>query len=297
MKRLAYSICIGSLAFALAAQGEEITTTTNARANKKARGTTNVQASTTTNTHVRSNNSGQARIQRNVSSNQFRQRSQVSRPVTTTSSANLRHNRVRNASVRTASEQNISAPNRIRRHNDVTVNRDQNFARNQSGNLRRDRSNVTVNRERNVTVNRTRNVTVNNNWRGDRFSGQHYSAFRNYHRQWHDRNWWSSRYNRIIFVSGGWYYWNSGYWYPAWGYAQTSYYPYDGPIYGYNDYSPDRITMEVQTQLQRDGYYDGPIDGVLGPVTRQAITAFQADHGLAVTSAIDEPTLASLGLV
>jgi len=48
--------------------------------------------------------------------------------------------------------------------------------------------------------------------------------------------------------------------------------------------------------LQRDGYYSGPIDGVLGPMTRQAIAAFQADHGLAITSAVDEPTLASLGL-
>jgi peptidoglycan hydrolase-like protein with peptidoglycan-binding domain len=53
----------------------------------------------------------------------------------------------------------------------------------------------------------------------------------------------------------------------------------------------------VQSQLQREGYYDGPIDGVLGPMTRQAIAAFQDDHGLAVTSAVDEPTLETLGLV
>src|SRR5437899_12833298 len=32
--------------------------------------------------------------------------------------------------------------------------------------------------------------------------------------------------------------------------------------------------------MQRDGYYDGPIDGVLGPMTREAIAAFQADNGL-----------------
>jgi len=30
-------------------------------------------------------------------------------------------------------------------------------------------------------------------------------------------------------------------------------------------------------------------------MTREAIAAFQADHGLAVTSVIDEPTLATLG--
>jgi len=56
------------------------------------------------------------------------------------------------------------------------------------------------------------------------------------------------------------------------------------------------VVVNVQAQLQRDGYYSGPIDGVLGPMTRRAIAAFQADHGLAITSAVDEPTLASLGL-
>jgi hypothetical protein len=31
-------------------------------------------------------------------------------------------------------------------------------------------------------------------------------------------------------------------------------------------------------------------------MTRQAIAAYQADNGLAVTSTVDEPTMASLGL-
>jgi len=35
---------------------------------------------------------------------------------------------------------------------------------------------------------------------------------------------------------------------------------------------------------------------VLGRQTRYALAQFQADHGLAVTSAVDEPTLATLGL-
>jgi hypothetical protein len=170
--------------------------------------------------------------------------------------------------------------------NSVTVNRDRNFRnRNFSGTT-----------TTNIGVNRNRNVTVTNNWRGSRFSGQQYAAFRNYHRQWHNRSWWSSHYSRIIFVGGGWYFWDGGYWYPAWGYAPYASYPYDGPIYGYGNLSPDRIVIEVQTQLQRDGYYAGPIDGQLGPMTRQAIAAFQADHGLAITSTVDEPTLSTLGL-
>jgi N-acetylmuramoyl-L-alanine amidase len=57
------------------------------------------------------------------------------------------------------------------------------------------------------------------------------------------------------------------------------------------------VTVNVQEQLAAAGYYDGPIDGLLGPMTREAIAAYQADNGLAITSAIDEPTLATMGLV
>ena len=150
---------------------------------------------------------------------------------------------------------------------------------------------------RNVAVNRGGgNVRVVNNWRSDRFRGSDYAAFYNYNRSWHDRSWWTNNYSRIVFVLGGWWYWNTGYWYPAWGYAPYSYYPYDGPIYGYGDLTPDQIIVNVQMQLQRDGYYYGAIDGILGPQTRQALAAFQADHGLAITSAVDQPTLATLGL-
>jgi hypothetical protein len=179
--------------------------------------------------------------------------------------------------------------------NHVDVNRSKNLTVNRTRNINRTGRNVQVNSNRNVTVNRQRNVVVSNNWR--RFNGQQYAAFRNYHRQWHDRNWWSHNYSRITFVFGAPYYWNSGYWYPAWGYSPGVSYIYDGPIYGYNNLTPDQVVVNVQSQLQRDGYYSGPVDGQLGPMTRQAIADFQADHGLAVTSAVDEPTLATLGLV
>ena len=139
------------------------------------------------------------------------------------------------------------------------------------------------------------NAQVVNNWRS--LSGQDYAAFRDYSPQWHDRTWWDNNYSRIILVGGGWWFWNAGYWYPAWGYdPYYTNYPYDGPIYGDRDLTPDRIIVKVQTQLRSDGYYAGRVDGVLGPQTRHAIAAFQADHGLAVTSAVDEPTLATLGL-
>jgi hypothetical protein len=187
----------------------------------------------------------------------------------------------------------LSTNNQVRARNDVAINRERNLSVNRRGNLNvRGSANVTTNRAQSVN----RSVAVNNNWRSSQFSGQNYAAFRNYSRAYHDRYWWDSHYPRITFYFGAPYYWDAGYWYPAWGYYPGYAYEYDGPIYGYNGLAPDRVIVDVQEQLQRDGYYAGPIDGVLGPMTRRAIAAFQADHGLAITSAIDEPTLASLGL-
>jgi hypothetical protein len=214
---------------------------------------------------------------------------------------NLAVNRDRNVAVNRT--RNFDA----NRERNVTVNRTRNADVNRLRNADefRGRNNVAINRNRNFAINGTGNaayyrggnVRITNNWRGDAFRGRRYAAFRNYNRQWHDRSWWRSHYDRIIFVNNGWYYWNAGYWFPAWGYAPSVSYVYDGPIYGYNELSPDQVTVNVQEQLARAGYYDGPIDGLLGPMTREAIAAYQADNGLAITSAIDEPTLATLGLV
>ena len=113
---------------------------------------------------------------------------------------------------------------------------------------------------------------------------------------WHDRGWWQSHYNRVVFVYGGWYYWNAGWWYPAWGYDPGAYYVWDGPIYAYNGLPPDQVVANVQAALQEQGYYQGEVDGLLGPLTREAIADYQRDHGLYMTSAIDEPTLESLGI-
>jgi len=139
---------------------------------------------------------------------------------------------------------------------------------------------------------------ANNQIQGSQnWQGQHYQAFRAYRSQWHDSGWWGQHYSRVGLFGGGWYYWNSGFWYPAWGYDPGySYYPYDGPIYGYNNLPPDQVVANVQTALQEQGYYHGEVDGLLGPLTRAAIADYQRDQGLYITSAIDEPTLASLGM-
>ena len=144
-------------------------------------------------------------------------------------------------------------------------------------------------------------VTFNQSYRiqgSDRWQGPQYEVFRSYHPERHDQGWYRSRYNRVELIGGGYYYWNNGYWYPAWGYNPSAeYYAYDGPIYvGQRAEPPDRVIADVQAELQQMGYYQGEVDGLLGPLTRQALAAYQADQGLTTTAAIDEPTLESLGM-
>jgi hypothetical protein len=144
----------------------------------------------------------------------------------------------------------------------------------------------------NVTFQANRHIHGSENWHGAQ-----YLAFRTYHSEWHDRDWWRYHHHRIVFVYGGWYFWNAGWWYPAWGYEPNAYYPYDGPIYAYNDLPPDQVIANVQSALQQGGYYTGEVDGILGPLTRSALAQYQQDHGLYITSAIDQPTLEALGMV
>jgi hypothetical protein len=144
-------------------------------------------------------------------------------------------------------------------------------------------------------------VTFNQTYRiqgSERWQGSQYEVFRAYRPEWHDEGWYRSRYPRVELIGGGYYYWNNGYWYPAWGYSPSAqYYVYDGPIYvGHRAEPPDQVIANVQAELQEMGYYRGEVDGLLGPLTREALTAYQADNGLATTAAIDQPTLDSLEL-
>jgi Putative peptidoglycan binding domain len=138
-----------------------------------------------------------------------------------------------------------------------------------------------------------RRIQGSQNWQG-----QKYAVFRNYKAQWHDQNWWHNHYhgNNFVFVFGAPYYWNAGYWFPAWGYNPSAYYAWDGPIYGHNRMPPDQVIANVQATLQQQGYYHGEVDGLIGPITRGAIADYQRDHGLYTTSTIDQPTLQSLGI-
>jgi hypothetical protein len=137
-------------------------------------------------------------------------------------------------------------------------------------------------------------IAAAQNW-----NGAQYEVFRSYQPQWHDQTWYRSRYNtNLLLIGGGWYFWEAGYWFPAWGYDEAAaYYPYDGPIYvGPNPRPFDQVVADVQALLQEQGFYRGEVDGLVGPLTREALAAYQSAQGLPATAAIDQPTLDSLGL-
>ena len=50
----------------------------------------------------------------------------------------------------------------------------------------------------------------------------------------------------------------------------------------------------VQTRLQAEGVYAGPVDGEVNAQTEAALRAYQQKHGLPVSGAADEATLKQL---
>jgi len=186
---------------------------------------------------------------------------------------------------------------------------------NMSGNAASTKFNKTVNK--NVTINKNfqkqhfnlqtnkvvtkyKTVTFNKNFKiaGAVNWGPKYSVFINYQPQWQPTWWWNWHYgNHIVFIYGGWYYWNANYWYPAWGYAPDSVYYYDGPIYASDPQDdPAQVVANVQSALQQQGYYQGEIDGILGPQTRAALAEYQSAQGIEPTGLVDQPTLETLGM-
>lgn len=119
-----------------------------------------------------------------------------------------------------------------------------------------------------------------------------------HHVHHHPRDWWRHHCHAVVLVDWGFWGWSDGWWYPAWGYdPYYASYEYDGPIYGYDGLLPDEIVANVQSELQRLGYFPYEVDGVFGPLTQEAMARYQSDHGLPVTGAIDPQTLTALGLI
>jgi hypothetical protein len=111
------------------------------------------------------------------------------------------------------------------------------------------------------------------------------------------------------FVAVGFYGYPFGFYdygYP-YGYGDGYPYGYDYDYYGYDpnyDYqaaanqrpAPAEIGVAVQSELARQGYYDGPLDGIIGDGSRRAIREYQRDHGLPVTGEITPELLDSMKL-
>lgn len=57
------------------------------------------------------------------------------------------------------------------------------------------------------------------------------------------------------------------------------------------------VEISVQVELQRQGYYAGPIDGDIGPQTQASIARYQAAVGLPRTGTINEALLRSLNII
>src|SRR5205823_12840600 len=99
----------------------------------------------------------------------------------------------------------------------------------------RARSSLATNRQQNMRVNRNRKVTVNQNQNvminRNRVS---FSEAVNLHRhEFHDRDFWRRNF-QIVIINNNAFFFDAGFWFPAWGYFPGACYPYDGPIYGYN---------------------------------------------------------------
>jgi Putative peptidoglycan binding domain len=125
---------------------------------------------------------------------------------------------------------------------------------------------------------------------GGRFFGPGF-GFYGYGYPW----WWDWYYPGYPYY-GDPYYGDAYYGNPYYGnpYYGNPYYgnPYYGNAYYGNQYYENRdprssATKAIQAALARRGYYRGPIDGALGPGTRNAIRSFQAHQGLPVTGQMD----------
>src|SRR6266480_2587275 len=131
----------------------------------------------------------------------------------------------------------------------------------------------------------------------------------------HDTNWhndWDRRHAHFdhghffVFINGFWCGLDDGFF--PWDYLPyyaDDYYPYDyyadSLPYDNNAYNiapVDSATVEaVQRQPLNLGYYNGSIDGVFGPSTRDAVAKYQIANHLNVTGSLSPDTIQSLGVI
>src|SRR5947208_13786576 len=131
----------------------------------------------------------------------------------------------------------------------------------------------------------------------------------------HGANWWHRDWDRrhahffhnrfFVFDDGFWFGLDDGFF--PWDYLPyyaDDYYPYDY----YADSQPydntdnnsvpaaDPTVEATQEELAQQGYYKGPVDGIFGPTTRDAVAKYQTANQLNVTGSLSPDTMQSLGL-
>jgi hypothetical protein len=153
----------------------------------------------------------------------------------------------------------------------------------------------------------------------------------------HDQSWhgdWDRRHAHFdhgrffVFLNGSWCGLDDGFF--PWDYLPYSaadYYPYDyypdNQSYPDNQFYPDNLSLPpdyqsypdnqptdnteptqadpkvraTQMELTELGYYNGPVDGVFGPTTRDAVARYQTAKQLNVTGSLSPDTLQSLGIM
>src|SRR5256885_16870305 len=127
----------------------------------------------------------------------------------------------------------------------------------------------------------------------------------NWHHDWDRRHAYCDHGRFFVFNNGFWFGLDDGFF--PWDYLPyyaDDYYPYD--YYAdslpydnsaYNIAPADSATVQaVQRQLLNLGYYNGSIDGVFGPATRDAVAKYQIANQLNVTGSLSNDTMQSLGL-
>lgn len=185
----------------------------------------------------------------------------------------------------------------------LSATRQRSFAGSQRG---------TINRSTASSIARNRGVTPSGAQPSRALSQRALNGRTDHIAERHGGNWnsgWDRR--RAHFHNGRFFVYDNGYWfglddgfYP-WDYLPyyaDDYYPYDyytddNVASGYdNTPTPDSTVQAAQTQLTQLGYYSGPVDGIFGPATRDAVAKYQTAKQLKVTGSLSRDTLQSLGL-
>jgi putative peptidoglycan binding protein len=128
-----------------------------------------------------------------------------------------------------------------------------------------------------------------------------------WHRDWDRRHAHFFQNRFFVFDDGFWWGLDDGYFpwdylpYYAEDYYPYDYYaddqPYDNTDPVYNGVPTADPTVEAtQERLAQLGYYNGPVDGVFGPATRDALANYQIANQLNVTGSLSPDTMHSLGL-